>query len=1108
MSKRNNEILQKLDAFIRKYYKNQLLKGAILFLGLFLVLLLLVSGLEYLGRYTATVRTVLFFGSLGITLAGLVYYIIIPLSGLYRIRKTLSYEEAAYLIGSHFPEVSDKLLNTLQLMEQDAPEGTLLAAAIAQKSQELKPVPFTAAIKFKANLRYAKWVAIPLVLLVLILILSPDILGDGARRVLYYNKEFKPEAPFRLLFESKNLEAEQFGNFVLKLRAEGKQVPAEVYLLFEGQKYKMAGDAQRGFSYEWNNLQHSLDFNLDASGFEFGPFTLNVAAKPQLMNISVAVNYPDYLGMKDEVLNNPGDLKVPAGTQIQWDITAAQTEKLLLLSATGKETISATDNIHFSFKKRFLNAIQYRLKSIGSSGSLGDSLQFDVQVIPDAYPQLDVQEQQDSMSRKLIYFSGNAEDDHGLKKLRFFWRFLKSDQEEKVKRGLNGIDIPFQPGKLSNFNHTFNLFEAGVESGDQLEYYFEVWDNDGIQGSKSTRSKTFLLKAPDRKEIREESAAGAKALEEKMEESLKEARNLQKDLKDLQRKLQSDSKLNWEEQRKMEKLLERQKELSKKIEELKKDFDKNRRMEQEFKEENKKILEKQEQLRKMMDEVMSEEMKKMMKQLDEMMKMQNKDRIQQEMEKMELNNKDVEKELDRMLEMYKEMEVEKRMEESVKQLEDLSKKQQDLANQTRDKKQNTEQLKQKQDELNKEFKETKEGMKDMLEKNKELEEPKDLKGLEEKANEIQKKMDDAGKELDKGNEKKSAEKQEDAAEDMEEMAEQMKDKMEKEEEEKLEMNVQALRQILDNLLQLSNDQEDLMERFKTITGYNPQYVKMGQEQKILRENARLVEDSLLALSKNAPEIRAFVNREVSKMNDHMERAMKGFSTRSQPEIRGQQQYAMSRMNNLALMLGDVLKQMQDQQQQQKGKKGKGKPSPKKGQGKPSMSKLKQMQDELNKQLKEGQNKNGSGEKGKMSSEQFARMAAQQMAIRQQLQKMASEMDALEKEQMGGGKQLGDLQKLMEQTEKELFNKRLSQETIMRQQEILTRLLEHEKSEKKQEQEQKRESQQGKQGPKPSPAYFEQMNRKQQRETELLQTLPPGMQPYFRDKAREYLNKVN
>ena len=109
--------------------------------------------------------------------------------------------------------------------------------------------------------------------------------------------------------------------------------------------------------------------------------------------------------------------------------------------------------------------------------------------------------------------------------------------------------------------------------------------------------------------------------------------------------------------------------------------------------------------------------------------------------------------------------------------------------------------------------------------------------------------------------------------------------------------------------------------------------------------------------------------------------------------------------------------------------------------------------------------------------------------------------------MGGGKQLGDLQKMMEQTEKELFNKRLSQETIMRQQEIITRLLEHEKAEKKQEQDTKREAEQSKQSPKPSPKYFEQMNKKQNKETELLKTVPPGMQPYFKDKAKEYLNSL-
>ena len=118
------------------------------------------------------------------------------------------------------------------------------------------------------------------------------------------------------------------------------------------------------------------------------------------------------------------------------------------------------------------------------------------------------------------------------------------------------------------------------------------------------------------------------------------------------------------------------------------------------------------------------------------------------------------------------------------------------------------------------------------------------------------------------------------------------------------------------------------------------------------------------------------------------------------------------------------------------------------------------------------------------------------------------MDALEKEKLGGGKQLGELQKMMEQTEKELVNKRLTQETLMRQQEILTRLLEHEKAEKKQDQDIKREAEQAKEVPKPSPQYLEEMNKKKQKEIEFLRTVPVEMQPYYKQKAKEYLEKAD
>jgi hypothetical protein len=757
LKQETNYIYQKLDAFIRKYYNNQLIKGSILFAGIFLLGFLLVSIFEYYGRYTSNVRAILFFTLLISSLVALVYYIIIPLAGLYRIRRQMNYAEAAKIIGSHFTEVQDKLLNTLQLLESEPQSGSLLEAAIQQKTEELKPVPFSSAIQFSKNLRYLKFTIVPIFIFLFILIWSPDILGDGAERVLNFNKEFKMKAPFEIEIVNKDLAAEQYGDFTIQIKTSGEKIPAEMHLLFENQRYKMLNNEPGNFEYEWKNLQKSLSFSLESGGFTFGPFDLIVSGKPILLNYQAKLNYPAYLGMNNELLNNPGDLSIPAGTIIEWQFMGKNTDDIQLKFLKAEHHALSEDGIRFQFKKKFFLSDEYTIQSSNKDNKKGDSLHFGIQVIPDAYPQIEVTEQQDSTSRKLIYFSGNIEDDHGLKKLNFHYRFLKSENQEKVKKGLQSVDITLRSDKISSFNHVFNLFESGIESADEIEYYFEVWDNDGVHGSKSSRSKIFTLKAPDKKELREEANAGSKELESKMEESLKEAKDLQKDLKDLQKKLKSEKQLSWEDQRKMEKLMERQKELAKKINDIKENFKDNKRKEQEFKEENQKILEKQQQLQKMMDEIMPEEMKKMMKQLDDLMKLQNKDKLQQEMDKLQLNNKDVEKELDRMLEMYKEMEVEKKMEESIEKLNELSKKQEELSKKSEEKKDSKENLKKEQDELNKEFKDLKEDLKDMQEKNKALEEPKDLQNLDKKKESIEKKMQKASEELGKGNEKKAAE---------------------------------------------------------------------------------------------------------------------------------------------------------------------------------------------------------------------------------------------------------------------------------------------------------------------------------------------------------------
>ena len=81
------------------------------------ILFFAISFFEYWGRFSISTRTSLFFIFLALCIAVLTWYIIRPTLGLVNVRRQFGIREASLLIGNHFPEVKDKLLNTLQLQE-------------------------------------------------------------------------------------------------------------------------------------------------------------------------------------------------------------------------------------------------------------------------------------------------------------------------------------------------------------------------------------------------------------------------------------------------------------------------------------------------------------------------------------------------------------------------------------------------------------------------------------------------------------------------------------------------------------------------------------------------------------------------------------------------------------------------------------------------------------------------------------------------------------------------------------------------------------------------------------------------------------------------------
>ncbi len=1138
MSGSRQILISKLDEFIRKYYKNQLIKGVLYSTAVLLSAYLTVLAFTWFGEPGSLVRGILFFGFLALALLILAKYIAIPLLKLNKIGSVISHAQAAEIIGTHFSQVQDKLLNVLQLQNNEAMAGSgdLLEAGISQKMAELKPIPFTAAIDFSENRKYLYYALPATFIFIITYILWPSFITRGTKQLVNYQTYYAKEMPFQFQILNEELSGLQSEDYTLKLKVNGNSLPAEVFVKINGIEYRLDKEDKIHFTYVFKNLQKDFSFTLNALGFESEAFQMSVLPKPLLVNFTAQLIYPSYLNRPNEQLSNMGDIQIPQGTKVIWNFNTKNTDFLKLRFSDTLLAPQKTSDNQFSYTRRFMNSNMYTLR-VGNSlvKNINDSVVYNVSVIPDQYPVIDLNKEVDSLDARNIYLSGSIKDDYGFSKLHLVYKKFSIDSTGKQSESVGQIPLPVQHTQVSqNYYYYLNASTFSLQPGDKIEYYVEVYDNDGVNGHKPARTQANIYKAPTRDEVNESVSKSNTEIKKELEESIKKAKNLQKDANELSKKLSEKTQMGYDEKKKLEDILNKQQELKNKIEQIKKENQQNNLMQNELSKVDESIIEKQQELEKLFDQLMTPEMKKLFEELQKAMDKLDKNQVQQKLEELKMTNKDLEKELDRNLELFKQLEVQQKMQNAIDKLEELKNKENALKEETlNNKNTDNKSLEQKQEEINKEFEKLKEELKDLQEKNNRLEDPNKLPDTKAKENSISKEIQKSSENLSKGNKKEAAKSQEKAASEMEEMQNEMESAMADSEGEKQAENAQALRQILENLLHVSFTQEELIKQLNTVKTDNPQYVKIPQLQKKLKDDAKIIEDSLLALSKRDPSISSLINREISAINHNMEKTVKALSDRNISEGSIRMQSSMTSVNNLALLLNESLEQKQNQMKQNmSGKSGKCKKpgnckNGSNSSNQPSIPNLKKMQEQLNKQLeqlkkeleqgqkpgekpgqKPGQQSGVGGNQGPKgfnfpgSSEQFAKMAAQQEAIRRQIQQL---MDKLKNKGSNPG---GDIADMMEQTEKELVNKMITPEMIKRQNDILTKLLESEKAEREREQDEKRKSNEAKNQNLSNPSRFLEYKRLKEKELELINTVPPGLTPYYKEKVNNYFNQVN
>lgn len=945
-------IQQKLEAFIKRYYINELLKGTILFFAIGLLYLLLTLFIEHLLWLNSVARTVLFWSFIIVACGLLLKFIVLPLAKLFKLKKGIDYKQASSLIGQHFPEVNDKLLNVLQLNDSTL-ESELLLASIQQKSVELSPVPFKLAVNFKQNIKYLKYAAIPLLIILFAYITGHvNWFSDSYKRVVNYNMAYQPPAPFQFFVVNSNLDAIENKAFVLKVNTTGHVLPENASISYNNETYMLKQLHPGVFQYTFTQPTQSLTFKLHANGVTSRPYNLNVLQVPTLVSFDMHLNYPNYTLKKSDILKSTGNAIVPEGTKVSWKLKANATDYVRLYSKDTTVFTNQSSNVFVANKTIYSN-FDYSLSTSNAHLKDYENLGFKIKVIKDQYPELKIDMKVDTLDKQTLYFHGSATDDYGLTKLQLVYYPTNNEAQAttKIIKLLHSNVTEF----LSTFPDNFD-----IEDGIPYTLYFQVFDNDAINKHKYVKSNFFTYRKRTQEEERERNLIDQNNSIQGLDRTLKDFNKQDKELKSLTKTQKEKQNLNFNDKKKLTSFLERQQQQDKIMKQFNKKFQENiEKLEENIpnnssKEELKERLsDNEKQLEQ--DEKLLEELKKIQD------KISNEDLINK-LEELGKQNKNKERSLEQLLELTKRYYVQQKMEKLNQDLLELAEKQKQLSNAPEG--QNT---KEKQDNLNQDFQDFQEQMEQLIKDDKSLNKPFDITQDKLSENEIKKEQQSASEALEsnenksqsgskqsaspKENMQNAQKSQKNAAKKMKQMAEGLASTMVAATGEQLQEDADMLRQILDNLLLFSFDQEALMYQFEAIVDNHNKYATYLKKQYSLKAHFEHVDDSLFALSLRQPKLSENVNKQISDVYYNMDRALHAFADNNVYQGVSSQQFVVTAANNLADFLSDVLDNMESQLSMT--------PSMGSG-GDMQLPDIIMSQEQLNKMMKEGMQKSESG----------------------------------------------------------------------------------------------------------------------------------------------------
>ncbi len=1057
-------IKQRLAELRRKIFRLELLANLWRVAATLAAVTILLCIIEAILHFSPAGRIILFW--ILCSAAALFACLWLALPYLRHIAKPTPDEELALKWGRTLNSVNDRILNAMQVFEnrqKDRTSPELAELALKTICEEIRETSYESVLDRRPLQQHRKatyWMA---GIWVISWIFTQGALSSALFRILQPNADFRPKPPFELTFEQLPNIAIRGEPLTLTVRGTVQEgihlpLPKKISLYIEETGSEPANpsvdlDSTGRAHYCIANPQNDLRICAHTHWTHSDTVSIPVKTRPFIKDLEVRWFPPAYSGLPSgSAQDKRGDVEALFGSRISISFEADRNLAAADLVIFPDAQPENPSTISFPVQNNRA-AIEFILRESGHYNILlkdqdgianAAPVDYNLWPIPDEPPTVDIiyppmdAELNESM---MIPIKGQAKDDFSIARMRLGYRILKAGHSDSTHEAEAFVwsKIPYEALGDGNFmaEYLWDLTALNLLPGDVILYRLEVMDNDAVSGPKISFSEVQRLIFPTLEEIFARMEEGQSEQMTDVRETLDQSKALKKELDALREELKRNPDLSWEERKKVEEMVKRQEEMAKRVEQMSEQADKLIRQMEENSLLSSETLQKYQELQKLISEVMTPELLQAMQKLQEALQKQDPEELRRAVEQFSLNQEQFLEQMEKTLNILKQLQMEMKLDELAKRAEKLLEKQQDVnqslsdleREEARPKEAGAEaELQREMQAFEREFEKTQELLKDSPYNPQEaMQEAQQL--LDE--NQFQQEMGQMSQELQAGQTKSAQQKGSKIQNGLTQLSQKMKQAKQQMMDASKNELADALKKIAHNLLELSFQEEDLLNRSAGMDKASPRFRSQAEEQQLLKNQLERTAEELFKLSQKSFFITPQIGFALKQAFQGMDQALGGYTARNPQSVTRQQQAAMGGLNRAVMEIGQSLEQLSQAS---------------------SSTGFSEMMEQLAKMAGEQGQINqgtmalipGGTNPGGLSPEQQAamsRLAAQQEALRQQLEQW--NQSSQQTQQLLG--RLGELGKEMQEIVNDLKNQQVDERTLKRQEKVLTRLLDAQRS---------------------------------------------------------------